>query len=279
MVYFLSDAHLGSRVIQDPDAHQQRVIDLLHTMGKDATAIYLLGDMFDFWYEYVWHRRESLDDYERRTQGKTSFAPFLRCLRELTNQGIEVHYFIGNHDIWTFGWLTRVTGVQVHRGPLDTTINGKRILMAHGDGLVPDSFMRALKGQEPSTLTPADKRRIRAFIWLRRFFHSRVPQYMFRLMPPAWGDGIGYTWAKNSRQKELDHPYPYKGEEKEELVRFAKEKEQQTHHDYYIFGHRHIELDLQITRDARILILGDMFKLWTYARMDEKGNLELLNCD
>ncbi|MCQ2311802.1 MAG: UDP-2,3-diacylglucosamine diphosphatase, partial [Paludibacteraceae bacterium] len=86
---------------------------------------------------------------------------------------------------------------------------------------------------------------------------------------------FGYEWARRSRLKEFAHPCPYKGEDKEELVLFAKEREHQQHYDYYIFGHRHIELDLMISRESRVIILGDMFKLWTYAQMSEEGRLEL----
>jgi UDP-2,3-diacylglucosamine hydrolase len=104
---------------------------------------------------------------------------------------------------------------------------------------------------------------------LRKVFHNPVLQFLFRLLPPAWGNAFGYEWAKRSRLKELAHPCGYKGEEKEELVLFAKEMEQQgKHHDYYIFGHRHIELDLMLSRDSRIMILGDCWQQFTYGKMD-----------
>ncbi|MCQ2311086.1 MAG: UDP-2,3-diacylglucosamine diphosphatase [Paludibacteraceae bacterium] len=274
MVYFLSDAHLGSRAIDNDAEHQQKVVNLLTQMGKDATAIYLLGDIFDFWYEYFW------DNGQRRIpKNKQQFEPILKCLKELTDQGIDVHYFIGNHDIWTFGWLAKKTGVIVHKTPLEVEIYGKRIFMAHGDGLIPANYADLLDKQM--------QKRIRAFKCLRAFFHNPIPQFLFRLMPPCLGNAIGYEWARRSRLKEFAHPCPYKGEHKEELVLFAKEMEQgaktddtdgtknKEHHDYYIFGHRHIELDLMLARDARVIILGDMFKLWTYAQMSPDGTIEL----
>lgn len=257
MVYFLSDAHLGSRAIANPAAHQARLVALLRTMAEDATAIYLLGDMFDFWYEYLW-----------RDPDKEQYRPFLNTLRDLTNRGIEVHYFIGNHDIWTFGWLARETGVHIHRTPITTTICGKSLYLAHGDGIIPSGYLQ--------TLPVPVRRKIRNFIRLRAFFHNPIPQTFFRLMPPALGNRFGYEWARRSRMKELAHPCPYKGENAEELVLFAKEQEQLgNHHDYYIFGHRHIDLDLMIARHARVVILGDCWRLWTYARMDEQGNITL----
>jgi len=253
MIYFLSDAHLGSRVIDNPQQHQQRIISLLEQMGQDATAIYLLGDMFDFWYEYIWP-----------SHSKDPYLPILHCMKQLTEKGIEIHYFIGNHDIWTFGWLEKQTGVILHKEPYSTTYAGKTLYMAHGDGLIPKGYQ--------ATLSKAMQKRIRAFIRLRAFFHHPIPQFLYRLLPPCVGDAFGYEWARHSRMKELAHPYPYKGENQEELVLFAKEM---PHHDYFIFGHRHILLDLMIRKDSRIIILGDMFKQWTYAQMDEQGEIQL----
>lgn len=257
MIYFLSDAHIGSRALADRREHQQRVVALLHGMAEDATAVYLLGDMFDYWFEYHW-----------RDRSKAEYSPFLDALRRLTEQGIAVHYFTGNHDIWTFGGLAERTGVVVHRKPCQVVLCGKTVWLGHGDGVVPSDYARRLP--------PDLRRRVRRFMRLRAFFHNPVAQALFRFVPPCWGNAFGYGWARHSRLKELRQPCPYKGEAYEELVLYAKEQERRgNHHDYYIFGHRHIELDLQLTRDSRILILGDCWRLWTYARMNEKGEIDL----
>ena len=257
MTYFLSDAHLGSRAIDNPQAHQQTLIAMLQHMAKDATAIYLLGDIFDFWCEYFW-----------RDRSKEQYRPILNTLKSLTDKGIQIHFFIGNHDIWTFGWFAKQTGAIIHRQPETLSINGKLLYLAHGDGLVPSNYINQLPKQI--------QKKIRSFIFLRKVFHNPVLQFLFRLVPPAWGNAFGYNWAKNSRLKEMEKPCPYKGEDKEELVLFAKEQEQLgNHHDYYIFGHRHIELDLMLSRDSRIIILGDCWQQFTYAQMDEKGNTTL----
>ncbi len=245
MIYFLSDAHLGSKVIENPTKHQAKIVGLLNQMSTDATAVFLLGDMFDFWYEYIWGQSRN-------------FEPFFTALRSLTDRGIEVHYFIGNHDIWTFGYIAKRTGAIMHRKPKVMTLNGKRCFLAHGDGL---GFTN------------------RGFRILRSIFHNPIPQFLFRLLPPTLGDAFGYNWAKHSREKELARPTGYKGEQNEELIQFAKEQEQLTHCDYYIFGHRHIELDLELSTRARIVILGDMFKLWTYAQMDDQGNMMLMSAE
>lgn len=259
MIYFLSDAHLGSRAISNPLVHQQTVVAMLQQMDKDATSIYLLGDIFDFWCEYFWS-----------DSTKEQYRPFLNILKQLTSKGVDIHFFIGNHDIWTFGWLERETGVVLHRKPQSMQIAGRRVFLGHGDGLVPQGYLLQL----PKNV----QRKIRRFIFLRKLFHNPLLQTLFRLLPASWGNEFGYEWAKNSRLKELASPYPYKGEDKEELVLFAKEQEAQgLHHDFYIFGHRHIELDLMLSRDSRIMILGDCWQHFTYAQMDEQGNAMLSN--
>mgnify|MGYP002508165151 CR=1 FL=1 len=257
MIYFLSDAHLGSRAITNPKTHQQTLIAMLQEMAKDATAIYLLGDIFDFWCEYFW-----------RDRSKEQYQPIINNIKSLTDKGIQVHFFIGNHDIWTFGWLAKKTGMQVHRKPKSIDIAGKKIFLGHGDGLIPNDYLANF----PKNI----QKKIRQFIFLRKVFHNPILQFFFRLLPPSLANNFGYEWAKKSRIKELANPYPYKGEDKEELVLFAKEQEKLgNHHDFYIFGHRHIELDLMLSRNSRIMILGDCWQQFTYAQMDEQGNTTL----
>lgn len=253
MYYFLSDAHLGSRAITNPMAHQQTLIDMLNHMSKDATAIYLLGDIFDFWCEYFW-----------KDKSKEQYKNFLQTLKTITSRGVDIHFFIGNHDIWTYGWLEKQTGVIIHRKRESVQIGEKKVFLAHGDGLVPKDYIKQL----PTNV----QKKIRRFIFLRGIFHNPLLQWFFRLLPPAWGNAFGYEWAKKSRLKELAHPCPYKGEDKEELVLYAKEQEQLgNHHDYYIFGHRHIELDLMLSKNSRIVILGDCWQQFTYAQMNNNG--------
>lgn len=259
MIYFLSDAHLGSRAIEKGWKHQKKVVDMLEEMSKDAVSIYLLGDMFDFWMEYY-----------RRDRSKRRFEPFLHELKSLVRRGIHVHFFIGNHDLWTFGGLEQMAGCEIHYHPATISRYGKTLYLCHGDGVMPSNW---------TSLYPKPiVKKIKRFMFLRSIFQSRFLQACFRSLPPSWGNKFGYEWAKKSRLKELANPCPYKGEDKEELVLFAKEQEQLgNHHDYYIFGHRHIELDLQINASSRVVILGDCFQQFTYARLDHKGQLTLHN--
>ena len=259
MIYFLSDAHLGSLAIERGWAHQKKLIDLLEEMSKDAVSIYMMGDMFDFWMEYYTH-----------DHGKHQYSPFFKELRKLNKQGIHLHFFTGNHDLWTFGGIEKLSGCQIHYEPCNITRYGKSLYLSHGDGVLPSNWQEIY----PKNIV----RKIKRFMRLREMFRSPFLQFCFRCLPPAWGNKFGYNWAKRSRLKELDNPCPYKGEDQEELVLFAKEQEQRgVHHDYYIFGHRHIELDLQIASGSRVVILGDCFKQWTYAKLDNKGQLTMHN--
>ena len=259
MIYFLSDAHLGSLAIEKGWAHQKKLIDMLEEMSKDAASIYMLGYMFDFWMEYFIHDKR-----------KHQYAPFFKELRKLSKQGIHVHIFTGNHDLWTFGGMAQLSYAEIHYEPCTILRYGKAIYLAHGDGLLPSNW---------ESLYPKDvKKKIKRFMRLKDIFRSPFLQFCFRCLPPSWGNKFGYEWAKRSRLKEIAKPCPYKGEDKEELVLFAKEQEKQhNHRDYYIFGHRHIELNLQISKDSRVVILGDCFKEFTYAKLDHKGNLTLHN--
>ena len=257
MIYFLSDAHLGSWAIEKGWAHQKKVIDMLEEMSKDAVSIYMLGDMFDFWMEYF-----------IRDKSKREYHPFCKELRKLARKGIHVHMFVGNHDLWTFGGLSQLTGAEIHYEPCTIQRYGKAIYLAHGDGILPSRW--------ESLYTDKEKKQIKRFMSLKNIFNSPTLQFFFRCLPPQWGNAIGYRWAKKSRLKEIANPCPYKGEKKEELVLFAKEEEKAgNHRDYYIFGHRHIDLDLQIAGGARVVILGDCFQQFTYAKLDKHGHLTM----
>lgn len=236
-VYFLSDAHLGSLAIQHRRTHERRLVRFLDTIKHKASAVYLLGDMFDFWNEY-------------RYVVPKGFTRFLGKLSELTDMGVEVHFFTGNHDLWTYGYLEEECGVIVHKQPITTEIADKVFYLAHGDGL-----------GDP------DKR----YQLLRKVFHNRFCQRLLNFVHPRWGMWLGLNWAKHSRMKrgEEGKELPYLGEKNEYLVQYAKQY-MKGHEDidFYLFGHRHIELDLMLSKRVRMLILGDWIWQFTYAVFD-----------
>lgn len=235
-VYFLSDAHLGSLALEHRRTQERRLVRFLDSIKHKASAVYLLGDMFDFWNEY-------------RYVVPKGFTRFLGKVSELTDLGVEVHYFTGNHDIWTYGYLEEECGVIVHRQPATVEIGDKVFFLAHGDGLGDRSA---------------------SFKVLRGIFHNKVCQRLFNALHPWWGMKFGLNWAKHSRLKRPDGKEPpYMGEEREPLVLFTKQYMQQHPDvDYYLYGHRHIELDLSLSDKVRMMILGDWIQLFTYAVFD-----------
>ena len=235
-IYFLSDAHLGSRAIAHGRTQERRLVRFLDSIKEKAGAVYLLGDMFDFWYEY----KHVVPKGYTRLLGKIS---------ELTDLGVEVHFFTGNHDIWAYGYLAEECGVVIHREPLTVELGDKVFFLAHGDGL-----------GDPNP----------SFKLLRAIFHNRVCQILFSALHPRWGMEFGLTWAKHSRLKhEGEEPPHYLGEDKEFLVLFAKDYlRSHPNVNYFLFGHRHIELDLMLTHNSRVMIIGDWITQFTYAVFD-----------
>ncbi|MDD6843370.1 MAG: UDP-2,3-diacylglucosamine diphosphatase [Prevotella sp.] len=235
-VYFLSDAHLGSWAIDHGRMHERRLVRFLDSIKHKAAAVYLLGDMFDFWYE---HKYTVPKGYTR----------FLGKLSELTDMGVEVHFFTGNHDIWAYSYLEEECGVIMHRKPITTDIYGKVFYLAHGDGLGDPDIK---------------------FKLLRRMFHNTICQRLFSAIHPRWSMWLGLTWAKHSRMKRINgEEPPYMGENKEHLVLYAKQyMKSHANVDVFIFGHRHIELDLNLSKNVRMMILGDWISQFTYVVFD-----------
>ena len=235
-VYFLSDAHLGSLAIDHRRTQERRLVNFFDSIKHKASAVYLLGDMFDFWYEF-------------KTVVPKGYTRFLGKLSELTDLGVEVHFCIGNHDIWCGDYLETECGVILHREPMTTEICGKEFYLAHGDGL----------GDRDT-----------GFKLLRTLFHSHTMQRLFSALHPRWSVALGLQWAKHSRLKRIDGKDPdYMGEDKEPLVLYTKEYlKGHPGINFFIYGHRHIELDLMLSSTARIVILGDWINFFSYAVFD-----------
>lgn len=240
-VYFISDAHLGSLATEHRRTQERRLVNFLDGIKEKADAVYMLGDMFDFWYEY-------------RNAIPKGYSRFLGKISELTDRGVEVHFFTGNHDIWAYDYLEKECGVTIHRNSLTTEIYGQLFYLSHGDKLGEKTF---------------------GFRFIQTLFHNRICQILFSAVHPRWGISFGLHWAKHSRLKRKDgKEEPYKGEKNEELVVWAKEY-LKSHPDinYFIFGHRHIELDLILSSTSRVLLMGDWLWQFTYAVFDGKQML------
>lgn len=240
-IYFISDAHLGAQTIENPRKQEKLLVRFLETVKQDASALFLMGDILDFWFEY-------------KKVIPRGFTRFFGKIAELTDSGIEVHWFTGNHDMWIFDYLPNELGVIVHRKPEEIALMGKHFFLAHGDGL--------------------DNRSI-SFRIIQTLFHNRFCQWLFSGVHPRWAIGLGHAWSKHSR--ETGKHNGYMGEEKEYLVNFAKKylKQENPAIQYFIFGHRHIVLDLKIAPDSKVLILGDWISEFSYAVFD--GNDVLID--
>ena len=232
--YFLADAHLGSRAIVHRRTHERRLVNFLESIRHDAECIYLLGDMFDFWYEF-------------RTVVPRGYTRFLGKLSELTDQGIEIHFFTGNHDLWIYDYLQEECGLILHTSPIVVEIYGQVFYLAHGDGLGDRDWK---------------------FTCLRAIFRSKMLRRLFSCIHPRWSIAFGLQWAKHSRLKRECEP-DYMGEDKEPLVLFAKDY-LRTHPEvnHFIFGHRHLMLDLLLRPTARLTIVGDWITQFSYVVFD-----------
>jgi UDP-2,3-diacylglucosamine hydrolase len=233
-IYFASDFHLGVPDAQSSLAREKRIVAWLDTVKQDAHSIYLMGDIFDFWFEY----KHAIPKGFIRLQGK---------LAELRDAGLPIYFFTGNHDMWLFDYFEKEMGIVIYRQPVLLEVNKKKLLIGHGDGLGPGDHVYKI---------------------LKKFFNSRVCQWLFARIHPNLGIAIAQYWSRQSRISNTKNEEKFNGEEKEFLFSYCKELEQQQHHDFYIFGHRHLPLDLKINDQSRYINLGEWVHFDTYAVFD-----------
>lgn len=239
-IYFASDFHLGVPNREDSLAREKRVVEWLDLVKKDATEIFLVGDVFDFWFEY-------------RTVVPRGFVRLLGKIAEITDAGIPVHYFTGNHDMWVFDYLPSETGITLHHQPVERTFNGKKFFIGHGDGLGPGDY---------------------GYKFIKKIFRNRICQWLFARLHPNFGIGMANFWSRTSRKHTGDDDRKFLGDENEWLAIYCKEILESGHIDYFIFGHRHLPLDLKVGANSRYVNLGDWIVHYTYAVL-EGENLEL----
>jgi UDP-2,3-diacylglucosamine hydrolase len=233
-VYFASDFHLGANGKFPSIDREKRVVRWLDTIRADAAEIFLVGDIFDFWFEY-------------RKVVPRGFVRILGKLSELTDSGVKVTMITGNHDMWMFGYLSKEVDITVHSDPIERSFNDKRFLIGHGDGLGPGD---------------------RSYKIMKRIFRSRLLRWMFARLHPNAAFAIGHYWSRKSRFAQGAEPPPFRGEEREWQVVWCKEKLESEHFDYFVFGHRHLALDIELPDGSRYINLGDWLSLFTYAEFD-----------
>lgn len=243
-VYFASDNHLGAPNSKESLPREKRFVAWLDSIKKDAGAIFLMGDLFDFWFEY-------------KTVVPKGFTRTLGKLAELSDSGIPITYFVGNHDLWMNGYFEEELGIPVHHAPRQYNINGKTFFIGHGDGL-----------------GPGDK----GFKRMKKVFTNPVAKWFFRWLHPDLGVRLAQHLSINNRIISGEADAQYLGEDKEWLVQYCKRKLESQHVDYFIFGHRHLPLEINLADASIYTNLGDWIKYYTYAVFDGE-ELKLVKLD
>jgi len=233
-VYFLSDFHLGAPDAEKSLIREKRVVLFLDEIKKDASVIFIVGDIFDFWFEY------------RKVVPK-GYVRLLGKLAELTDSGIPIHFFAGNHDMWMTDYFQKELNIPVYFEPKEFEFNNKKFLIGHGDGLGPGDH---------------------GYKMLKKIFRNPFCQWLFGILPPVIGMGLAGFSSRRSRAVTGNNDGQFLGAEGEWLIQYCKKELESRHFDYFIFGHRHLPIDFSLSSNSRYLNLGDWIRYYTYAVLD-----------
>jgi UDP-2,3-diacylglucosamine hydrolase len=233
-LYFASDFHLGVPNAQESLIRERKLVLWLESIAPKADEIFLVGDVFDFWFEYKYVVPKG-------------FTRLFGCLAKLADSGIKLHFFKGNHDMWMFGYFEQEFGAVTHSNEYIFERDGKKFFVHHGDGLG--------KGDANYKI-------------LKKFFRSEICQAMFGFLHPSVGMGLANYFSSKSRLAQLHFENENIDIEKEWLVGYCREVLKQTSYDYMVFGHRHLALDIKLNESSRYVNLGDWFKFFTYAEFN-----------
>lgn len=238
-IYFASDFHLGVGGYASSREREDALVRWLDSIKHDASELFLMGDVFDFWFEYA-------------TVVPKGYIRFLGKLAELTDLGIKLYLFKGNHDMWMFDYFEKELNATIISNEMVMERGGKKFYLHHGDGLGPgDAKYKVMK----------------------KFFRSRLCQWLFARVHPNLGVGIANYWSSNSRIANLKKENNKPGEQ-EWLVEYCQEVLKTEHYDFMIFGHRHLPLDIKLNQQTRYINLGEWVFVRTYA-VFEHGDIRL----
>lgn len=243
-IYFASDFHLGAPTRETSLIREKKIVDWLDHVSKDASEIYLVGDIFDFWFEY----KRAIPRGFVRIQGK---------IAELTDRGIKINVFTGNHDMWIFDYLPSELGVELYREPIVREYFGKSFYIGHGDGLGPGD---------------------RGYKVLKKIFANKFCQWCFERLHPNFGIWLAELSSKSSRAKSGEADREFLGEENEWLVQYCKETLKENHFDYFIFGHRHLPMEIKVGENSTYINLGEWLNYCTYLEVSSES-IELKSWD
>ena len=233
-IYFASDQHLGLPNYKDSLVREKIFIKWLDTVKQDAEAIFLLGDLFDFWFEY------------KKVVPK-GFIRVLGKLAEIRDSGIPIYFFVGNHDLWMDDYFEKELDIPVYHKPKEYIINNKTFLIGHGDGL-----------------GPGDK----GYKRMKKVFTNPLSKWLYRWLHPDIGMRLGVYLSTKNKMISGDEDAKFLGEENEWLAQYCKRKLETKHYDYFIFGHRHLPMEIEVGDNSQYINLGDWINHLTYGVFD-----------
>jgi len=233
-IFFASDFHLGVPNYKESLEREKKIVRWLNHIEPEAAEIFLVGDIFDFWFEY----KQAIPKGFVRLQGK---------IAELTDKGIPVHVFTGNHDMWIFDYLPQELGVELYRDPIEREFFGKKVFIGHGIG-------------HGVGLGPGDK----GYKFLKKIFRNRFCQWAFARLHPNFGIWLANKSSKTSRAATGMKDEKFHGKENEWLYLFCEEELKKKQVDLFIFGHRHLPIDIPVGQNSRYINLGDWLNYSTF---------------
>lgn len=235
-IYFSSDNHLGAPTAKESRPREQKFVAWLDEISEDAAAIFLLGDLFDFWFEYKYVVPKG-------------FVRVLGKLAQLRDRGIPIYFFVGNHDLWMDDYFEKELDIPVFHKPKEFEFNDKKFLIGHGDGL-----------------GPGDK----GFKRMKKVFTNPFAKWLYRWLHPDLGVPLAQYFSVKNKAISGEEDVEFLGEEKEWLIQYCRQKLEAQHYDYFIFGHRHLPLNIKLNQKSTYLNLGDWINFYTYGEFDGK---------
>lgn len=235
-IYFASDQHFGIPDTESSKLREKKFISWLDKVKKDAEAIFLLGDLFDFWFEY-------------KTVVPKGFVRVLGKIAELRDSGIPIYFFVGNHDLWMVDYFEKELGIPVYHHPKEYEFEGKTFLIGHGDGL-----------------GPGDK----GYKRMKKVFAHPLSKWFYRWVHPDIGVKLAQYLSTKNKLISGQEDIKFLGEENEWLAQYAKRKLEQKHYDYFLFGHRHLPMEIEVGKNSKYINTGDWISHFTYAVFDGK---------
>lgn len=236
-IYFASDFHLGAPDYETSLIREKKLVAWLESVRHDAAEIFLVGDLFDFWFEY-------------KRAAPRGFTRLLGKISEITDSGIPVHLFTGNHDMWIFDYLPKECGVIIHREPIEREWDGVKMMIGHGDGLGPGDY---------------------GYKFIKKIFSSKVCQWLFARLHPNFGIWLAGSLSQYSRSTTGTKDQYFLGADKEWLIIYCQEVLQRKHYDYFVFGHRHLKIEYQLNPTSKYINLGEWINDPHYGVFDGKN--------